>query len=105
VPRTGLRDGQTVRVRGTGFSPNETLTVIQCAQKGEATGPGDCNLSALMTVTTDASGAVQARLRVVKGPFGANGIVCSARQACLISVTQATLSPTEEADQPIVFAT
>jgi len=34
---------------------------------------------------------------------GANNIVCCAGRACLISVTQATLSPTEEADAPISF--
>ena len=31
-------------------------------------------------------------------------IVCSAAQPCLISVTQASLAPTEEADAPISFA-
>jgi len=104
VPSTELKNGQSVLVRGTGFSPAQPYTVIECAQKGNATGPGDCNVPAMLTVTADAHGVVQTRLRVLKGPFGANGIVCSATQACLISVTQASLSPTQEADRSITFA-
>jgi hypothetical protein len=93
-----------VTVRGSGFTPGEALTVVQCAQKGDATGPGDCNLTAMLGVTADARGSVQAQVHVTKGPFGANKIVCSKTQACLISVTQASLSPTEEADRVISFA-
>jgi hypothetical protein len=40
----------------------------------------------------------------MKGPFGSNQIVCSATQKCLISVTQLTPNPTEEADTDITFA-
>jgi hypothetical protein len=54
-------------------------------------------------VTADASGRVQAGFTVANGPFGANNIVCGASQACLISVTQATPSPTQEADATITF--
>lgn len=104
TPSRGLRDGQRVRVRASGFSPDEALQVIQCAAKGTATGPGDCNLSGMLSVTSDASGAVSATLQVVRGPFGANNVLCTAATPCLISVTQASLSPTEEADAPISFA-
>ncbi len=104
TPSRGLRDGQRVRVSATGFSPDEALQVIQCADKGQATGPGDCNLSGMLAVTSDASGAVAATLTVLRGPFGGNGIVCSASTPCLVSVTQASLSPTEEADAPVSFA-
>ena len=48
--------------------------------------------------------AVKTELTVRKGPFGANNIVCGPDQGCLVSVTQATLSPTREADTPISFA-
>ncbi len=104
TPHTRLRSGQLVAVRASGFTPGESLTVIQCAQKGDATGPGDCNLTGMLGVTADARGSVQAQLHVTQGPFGANKIVCSSTQACLVSVTQASLSPTEEADQLISFA-
>ena len=103
TPATGLQSGQRVRVQASGFSPGESLVITQCASKGTATGPGDCNLNAKQGVTADASGRVQAGFTVAKGPFGTNNIVCGASQACLISVTQATPSPTQEADATITF--
>jgi hypothetical protein len=57
----------------------------------------------LPEVAADTSGRVSAEFTVSKGPFGANNIVCRPAQACLISVTQATPSPTHEADVPISF--
>jgi hypothetical protein len=102
-PAHALRDGQRVRVAGTGFTPGEVLQVIQCADKGQQTGPGDCNLSGMLTTAADATGRVAVTLAVTRGPFGANAIVCSVRLPCLVSVTQASLSPSEEADAEISF--
>ena len=103
IPATGLRSGQQVQVQASGFSPGEPLVVTQCAAKGTATGPGDCNLTGMQGVTADGSGQVKAEITVTKGPFGANNIVCGPARACLISVTQATPSPAREADAPIAF--
>jgi hypothetical protein len=103
-PSAGLRDGELVQISGTGFSPNEALQVIECADKGAKTGPGDCDLGGILNETSDASGRVSAQLRVSRGPFGINKIVCDVQIHCLVSVTQASLSPTEEADAPITFA-
>ncbi len=103
-PATGLQDKQIVLVKASGFSPNEALQVIECADKGTKTGAGDCNLSGMLAVTSDATGNVRAQLRVLRGPFGGNKIVCGSTQHCLVSVTQASLAPTEEADGPIEFA-
>ena len=104
TPATGLRTGQKVQVQASGFSPGESLVVTECASKGTATGSGDCDLTGIQSVTADAGGRVKVELTVSKGPFGANKIVCGPAQACLVSVTQATPSPTEEADAPIAFA-
>ena len=103
TPDSGLTSGQLVTVTGSGFSTNEALVVTECAAKGASTGPGDCNLVGMATTASDATGHVQVDVVVTKGPFGANAIVCSAAQPCLVSVTQATLSPTEEADAFISF--
>jgi len=103
TPATGLKSGQKALVQASGFSPGESLVVTECAAKGAATGPGDCDLNGMQGVTADASGRVKVDLTVTKGPFGANNIVCGPAQACLISVTQATPSPTQEADTPITF--
>lgn len=103
TPATGLKSGQKVLVQASGFSPAEALVVTQCAAKGTATGPGDCNLTGMQSITADTSGRVSVQFTVSKGPFGANNIVCGPARTCLISVTQATPSPTEEADAPISF--
>ena len=103
IPARNLAARQQVRLVATGFTAGEALVVTECAAKGKQTGPGDCNLSGLLSVQADSSGAVRVRFTVFKGPFGANHVVCRKRQPCLVSVTQATLSPTEEADAPIAF--
>lgn len=103
TPAAGLSSGQTVLVTASGFAPCEALVVIECAAKGAATTSGDCDTAALQGVTSDASGQVMIEFQVTKGPFGASNIVCGASQACLISVTQATESPTQEADERISF--
>jgi len=102
-PATGLHGAQQVTVVATGFSPGLTLLVVECADKGQQTGAGDCNLSAAATVHTDAAGSASTSLTVTPGPFGSNGIVCGAKLHCLVSVTQASPNPTEEADAPISF--
>ena len=91
-------------VKASGYSPNEALQVIECADKGTKTGASDCNLTGMLAVTSDATGNVRAQLRVLRGPFGGNKIVCGSMQHCLVTVTQASLAPTEEADGPIEFA-
>lgn len=103
TPHTNLRASQVVQVHGTGFTAGGALTLVECADKGTKTGPGDCNLTAMAGITADAKGEVSTKLTVVRGPFGSNKIVCSAQQKCLVSLTQASLSPTEEADAPISF--
>lgn len=103
TPRSHLAASAVVEVTGSGFSPNQALVVNECAAKGSATGPGDCNLVGLAAVTSDASGEVRLAFRVVKGPFGANRITCGPAQRCLVSVSEASPTPSEEADVEITF--
>jgi hypothetical protein len=102
-PATGLVEGQSVAVTGSGFSPGIGLVVVQCLDRGTATGSADCNLSGLVSVQSDAAGKVATSLKVSKGPFGNPPVLCSRTQRCLVSITEATLSPTEEADAAISF--
>lgn len=104
VPATGLHNRQQVQVHGSGFTPGEALQVVECAARGNATGPGDCNLSGMLSVNAGSDGRVTTTLTVLRGPFGAGRVVCSAHAPCLVSVTQASLQPTEEADAVIRFA-
>lgn len=102
-PATGLVEGQSITVTGRGFSPGKGLVVVECLDRGTATGSGDCNMSALVSAQADAKGDVTAQLKVSKGPFGNPPVLCSQAHPCLVSITEAALSPTEEADAPIAF--
>jgi len=93
-----------VQITATGFSPGASLVVTQCANKGNSTGPGDCNLAGIRTITANSAGQVATQFTVIKGPFGTNHIVCGSSQSCLVSVNPATTNPTQEADAPISFA-
>lgn len=104
VPSRALADHATVQVHGAGFTPNEPLQVIECAARGNATGPGDCNLTGMLSVSSDDAGKVSAALTVLRGPFGASRVTCTTKHPCLVSVTQASLNPSEEADAAITFA-
>jgi hypothetical protein len=107
TPDTGLADGQTVQIKGTGFTKaGETLAVTECADKGANTGAGDCDLRDIKApVTADASGNVSTTFAVHKGPFGSNNIVCSATQKCLLSVaTAGSANPDQVAAANITFS-
>jgi hypothetical protein len=105
TPDTNLTSGQVVTVVGKGFTPGaNNIGANECADKGDQTGAGDCDLPGTKTAVPDASGTVTIQFTVNKGPFGANQIVCSATQKCLVSVSELTASPTQVATAELNFA-
>jgi hypothetical protein len=105
TPDTGLKNGQTVKVVGKGFTAGGSYGVTECADKGAATGAGDCNLRGIKVGTADATGTVTVNFPVAKGPFGSNNIVCTKAPGCIVSVANAgTAAPTEVTAAPIKFA-
>lgn len=105
-PSTGLTNGQTVKVTGTGFKAGLTLGVTECADKGDATTSDDCDLGAIKTGKSDATGAVAAiDYAANKGPFGKNAIVCSATVKCLLSLGELSADPNaQRADNTVELA-
>ena len=104
TPSTGLTDGQVVHIVGKGYTPGKQMGVTECADKGNATGAGDCNLRGIKVATPDSSGTVTIDYPVVKGPFGSNSVVCSASLKCLVSVaTAGSANPDEVATANISF--
>ena len=94
-----------VSIVAKGYTPgSKSIGVTECADKGDQTGAGDCNLPGIKTVVPDASGTVTIQFAVAKGPFGANGIICSATVKCLLSVGEQVAAPKESATQNIEFA-
>lgn len=107
TPSSGLTDGQKVQLTGTGFTKaGETLAANECADKGNQTGAGDCNLGGITVLgMADASGKITGTFVVKKGPFGSNNIVCSASQKCLISIaTAGSPQPDQEASMDVTFS-
>jgi hypothetical protein len=105
TPSTGLTSGQKVLVTATGFTPNESsLVITECANKGSATGEGDCNLTGAGFVSANGQGDVSTQFAVILGPFGTNKVTCSTAQPCEISVSQESLDPTQQGDTNISFS-
>jgi hypothetical protein len=105
TPATRLTDGQTVHVTALGFKPNEQgLGISECADKGDVTSRDDCDAPGIRALTSDAKGDMTVDYVVKKGPFGANNIVCSAQQMCLLSVSQLNQNTTEIATMDLSFA-
>ena len=79
---TGLKDGQTLTISGSGFTPNlASIAIGQCVVGYK--GPSDCNTAGGATFrNADGSGSVGSFTIVVKEKFGAND--CSKVQ-CLIA--------------------
>jgi hypothetical protein len=102
-PAEPLRSPATIQVTATGFSPGENLVIAECANKGTSTSEGDCNLAGIKAVTASSSGTVHTTFTVTKGPFGANHITCDQPRSCLVSVTQPTPNPTQDATAPLTF--
>jgi hypothetical protein len=107
TPSSGLTDGQTVQLKGAGFTKaGETLQALECADKGTQTGAGDCDLKNIKVLgQADSSGAITGSYTVHKGPFGSNNIVCSATVKCLISVSTAgSPQPDQVGTENITFS-
>jgi hypothetical protein len=104
TPHSGLSNGQTVQVVGTGYTAGMQYGATECANKGASTGAGDCNLGGIKVATANASGTVTVAFKVAKGPFGANHIVCTRAPGCIISIANAgSAAPTEVALATITF--
>lgn len=103
TPSSGLSSPATVQVKAAGFTPGENLVVVECANKGKATTQADCNLTGIEAVKAGSAGQVAAKFKVTKGPFGTGHIRCASAGSCVVSVTQETPSPTQEATAPISF--
>jgi hypothetical protein len=54
-PNTGLLDGQSVSVTGSGFTPFSGVAMVEC--EDHATGAAQCDLSSELEVGTDGSGS------------------------------------------------
>jgi hypothetical protein len=97
-PSSGLSDGQSVTVHGSGYSANvKTINVIQCPVSGA--GQNSCNVpDAKLFQSTDGSGSFTVQL-VVRAKLGS--IDCT-KVACMIDAHEGT-SATSGNDASVVL--
>ncbi|RSN29145.1 hypothetical protein DMC61_21825 [Amycolatopsis sp. WAC 04169] len=90
-PTTGIADGQTLSVTGSGFGANATVHIVECSLNG---GVLACNLGNgdAKTVTADSNGQVAAGLPVRKVYAGVDPVTgnptgqvdCGAAPGCIV---------------------
>jgi len=102
-PNSGLHDGESVTLTATGFGPDQSLVALQCADKGNNTGEGDCDVAHLVSLTTNAAGSGTARVTVRTHNVGSDHNICDRTHPCILSVSQATPNPTQSATVRINF--
>lgn len=110
TPSTNLADGQTVTVRGAHFKPGVSVIIVECVNHGANTQNTDCTgnggLFGIPPGFTPSASGTFTRSFVVHKSFsgiGGGSNTCSSSSPCIISVTEASNNPSEEADAPIRF--
>ena len=83
TPHSGLSDGQTVTVKGTGFKANTSLVVIECPTNATGSNGGSvCDVNdGKIGITSDGNGAFSTTLTVKVKP--SSSVDCT-KQGCLI---------------------
>ena len=69
VPVKGLKNHSTVKVSGSGFTPGDSLYVVQCIWK--APGAAGCSIASATPVTASSTGTFSGlKFKVVTGKIG-----------------------------------
>ena len=106
TPSTGLLNGSSVAVAGTGFVANETLYALECINDGAATNATDCDTSTVSIATSSATGTFSTTVKVVTGTIAGTttcGTSSTDLSSCAIAVS--TNPPSADAALiPITFA-
>jgi len=102
-PSTGLRDGQTVRVVGSGFDPGEVLLLSECIAIDAS--PEVCLLDEGVQATVADDGTVDAQVVVHLSFTQSNGDVADcARWGCAVRAYRDANTDDDFVDTPIAFS-
>jgi lysophospholipase L1-like esterase len=100
-PDTGLLDGQSVTVTGSGFPPSDFIPLIEC--QSFATRDSQCEFELEGFAQTDQTGAFSTSMNVARLlETGTTTIDCAQRQACEIAAANEE-ADTIEASTPVTF--
>ncbi len=100
---SGLKNGQTVTVTGSGFTPGDSVYAVECL-KG-ATGQSSCDLTTATAITVNTDGTLPSTsFKVVTGAVasGTCGTTAANARNCVIAV--ANISGGDAGEAPIAFA-
>jgi hypothetical protein len=94
VPNMHLGNGQTVKVSGAGFSPNETIFIVECNKTVRKAGESACNLGNVGIANSNAKGRVPATKFTVQTGVIGNGKcgTSKANEKCFIAIVNASQS-------------
>jgi hypothetical protein len=79
-PATGVKSGQLVTVKGTGFTPGKLIYIVECAN---TSGQSYCGTNKIKNVKASSSGAFTTTYKVYTGAVGTAG-KCRKGAKCLI---------------------
>ncbi|MDE3064890.1 MAG: fibronectin type III domain-containing protein [Acidobacteriota bacterium] len=102
VPSTGLINGQSVKVSGTGFTPNDQVYLVECLNT--ASGQGGCNIATATPVTITGSGTLPTTsFVVVTGTVGSGSCGTSSSNLSSCAVSAGNAAGGDSASAPISF--
>ena len=91
TPSTGLSNGQSVTVTGSGFTPNDSVFLIECL--ATSTSQAGCNVASATPATVSAKGTIAATtFKVTTGTIGNGkcGTTAANAGACAINIGNIT---------------
>jgi hypothetical protein len=109
TPNTGLQNGSSVTVAGSGFQDNETLYALECVNLGTATNETDCDTSTVIIAMSSATGTFSTAVTLVTGTISATATpsTCGTSSTDLTNcaIVVSTNPPSSDAAlMPITFA-
>lgn len=104
TPSTNLTNGQIIAVAGTGFTPNDSVYVIECLATTTATSQ-KCDLATATATTVSPTGGVMAKFAVATGViFGSTTCGTNASDATNCIVAVGNINGGDTGATPITFA-
>ncbi|HXQ75942.1 MAG TPA: neocarzinostatin apoprotein domain-containing protein [Acidimicrobiales bacterium] len=101
-PSAGLAPGQAVTVAWNGYTPNQSVNILECS-KSPPTQATDCDLTTGVLLHLDPTGTGSVSFTVTTGAVG-SGVCDAAHPGCVVVINQGgSLAPAASVIVPISF--
>ena len=102
TPSTGLTNGETVKVTGSGFTPKDSVFLIECLATSQS--QAGCNVASATPATVSATGTIAATMfKVTTGTIGNGTCGTSAANAGACAINVGNISGGDSAQGLIKF--